>query len=172
MPIHRKDRKTTSKYRGHRTMGRGKKAGRGKGKRGGKGNAGLHKHKYLWTVKYDPDHFGVHGFTLPDEAAHPVDAINVQQLEERWSALVAGNAAGPLDLGAHGIGKLLGGGAVSKPLQVKVKWASPKAVEKIKAAGGKVEATERRVADLRAEARKAAEAKAKAAQKGQQAPKK
>ena len=28
MPIHRKDRKTTSKYRGHRTMGRGKKAGR------------------------------------------------------------------------------------------------------------------------------------------------
>jgi large subunit ribosomal protein L15 len=171
MPIHRKDRKTTTKYRGHRTMGRGKKAGRGKGKRGGTGNAGLHKHKYLWTVKYDPLHFGVHGFTMPDEAQNRLTAINVQQLEERWAAL-AGAAAGPLDLGTHGIDKLLGGGRVSKPLQVKVKWASPQAVEKIKAAGGKVEATERRVAEIRAEARKAAEAKAKAAAKGQQAPKK
>jgi large subunit ribosomal protein L15 len=174
MPIHRKSRKTTSKYRGHRTMGRGKKAGRGKGKRGGTGNAGLHKHKYLHTVIYDPLHFGVHGFTLPDEAAHPQASINVQQLEERWAGL-AGSAAGPLDLGAHGIDKLLGGGRVSTPMQVRVKWASPRAVDKIKAAGGKVEATQRRQADIRAEARKAAEAKAKAAAKGgggQQAPKK
>lgn len=168
MPIHRKARKTTSKYRGHRTMGRGKKAGRGKGKRGGTGNAGLHKHKYLYTVIYDPEHFGVHGFTLPDEAANPVEAINVQQLEERWSSLMTGAPAGPLDLSSQGIGKLLGGGHVSKPLQVRVKWASPKAIEKIKAAGGKVEATERRIADIRAEKRKAAEAKAKAAAKGQQ----
>jgi large subunit ribosomal protein L15 len=165
MPIHRKAKKTTSKYRGHRTMGRGKKAGRGKGKRGGTGNAGLHKHKYLWTVKYDPLHFGVHGFTMPDEAANPLTAINVQQLEERWAAF-APAGAGPLDLSSHGIDKLLGGGHVTKPLQVKVKWASKGAVEKIKAAGGKVEATERRVADIRAEARKAAEAKAKAAAKG------
>jgi large subunit ribosomal protein L15 len=154
--------KKTSKYRGKRTMGRGKKAGRGKGKRGGTGNAGLHKHKYLWTVKYDPLHFGVHGFTMPDEAAHPLTAINVQQLEERWSTL-SGGAAGPLDLGAHGIDKLLGAGRVTRPLAVRVKWASRSAVEKIKSAGGAVEATEKRQADIRAEARKAAQAKAKAA---------
>ncbi len=166
MPIARKARKGTSKYRGKRTMGRGKKAGRGKGKRGGSGNAGLHKHKYLWTVKYDPLHFGVHGFTMPDEATHPVEAINVQQLEERWAAL-SGASAGPLDLGTHGIGKLLGGGHVSRALQVRVKWASPQAVSKIKAAGGSVEATEKRKGDVRAEARKAAQAKAKAAAGGQ-----
>src|SRR5262245_11896525 len=113
MPVHRKRRSSTSKYRGHRTMGRGKKAGRGKGKRGGTGNAGLHKHKYLWTVKYDPDHFGVHGFTMPDEATSEQHAINVQQLEERWTAMSAG-ATGPLDLNTQGIQKLLGGGHVTR----------------------------------------------------------
>lgn len=175
MPVIRKVRKSTSKYRGKRTMGRGKKAGRGKGKRGGTGNAGLHKHKYLYTVKYDPQHFGVHGFTLPSEASHPVEAINVQQLEERWGAFAgqgnAAPAAGPVDLGAHGIDKLLGAGRVSKALHVKVKWASDQAVVKIKAAGGSVEATARRKGEVRAEARKAAAAKVKAAA-GQKAPKK
>lgn len=170
MPILRKARKKTSKYRGKRTMGRGKKAGRGKGKRGGTGNAGLHKHKYLYTVKYDPQHFGVHGFTMPDEARHEVAVINVQQLEERWGAM-APAGAGQVDLAAHGIDKLLGGGRVSQPLHVKVKWASKQAADKIKAAGGSVEATERRLADVKAEAKKAAQAKAKAAA-GAKAPKK
>ena len=41
----------TDKYRGSRTHGRGKKAGRGAGKRGGKGNAGLLKHKYISIIK-------------------------------------------------------------------------------------------------------------------------
>jgi large subunit ribosomal protein L15 len=143
-------------------MGRGKKAGRGKGKRGGRGNAGMHKHKYLYTVKYDPLHFGVHGFTLPDEAQNPVVAINVQQLEERWGAF-AGSEPGAVDLAGHGIDKLLGGGHVSRPLNVKVKWASKQAVTKIKAAGGVVETTHKRTADVRAAKRKDAEAKAKAA---------
>lgn len=165
MPIVRKSRNTTSKYRGHRTMGRGKKAGRGKGKRGGTGNAGLHKHKYLWTVKYDPLHFGVHGFTMPDEAQSPLTVINVQQLEERWS-LYSPPASGALDLGAHGIDKLLGSGHVTRSLHVKVKWASAQAVLKVKAAGGTVEATAPRKGDLRAQARKAAQAKVAASQKG------
>src|SRR5574342_266250 len=152
MPIARKDRKTTSKYRGHRTMGRGKKAGRGKGKRGGTGNAGLHKHKWLYTVKYDPQHFGVHGFTLAPEAAHEVTSINVQQLEERWAAVAEG--ADVADLGKAGIDKLLGGGHVSKPMKVKVRWASPGAIEKVKAAGGSVETTDKRRADVLTERRK------------------
>ncbi len=165
MPIARKSRNTTTKYRGHRTMGRGKKAGRGKGKRGGTGKAGLHKHKYLWTVKYDPQHFGVHGFTVPDEAQNPLEVINVQQLEERWGAF-SPPPSGALDLGAHGIDKLLGSGHVTKPLHVKVKWASAQAVQKVKAAGGTVEATAPRKRDLRAQARKALQVKAGAAQKG------
>ncbi len=53
----------TQKFRGRcRTHGRGKKSGRGKGKRGGTGNAGLHKHKIMYMLKYMPDHFGRHGF--------------------------------------------------------------------------------------------------------------
>lgn len=162
MPIIHKRRNKTSKYRGKRTMGRGKKQGRGKGKRGGTGNAGLHKHKWLWTVKYDPLHFGVHGFTMPEEAQNPVVAINVQQLDERWTA-IAGAEAGIVDLGSHGIDKLLGGGRVARPLKLKVKWASKQAVEKIKAAGGTVEQTEKRIGDVRAAKRKDAVAKAKAA---------
>ena len=165
MPVHRKARNATSKYRGKRTMGRGKKAGRGKGKRGGKGNAGLHKHKWLYTVKYDPQHFGVHGFTMPPEARHETTVINVQQLEERWGAFKAADG-GVVDLGAHGVDKLLGSGRVSRPLKIRVKWASASAVEKIKGAGGSVEATERRLADVRAEKLKKKEAAAKAAPKG------
>ena len=55
----------TSKYRGGRTHGRGRKAGRGAGLRGGRGNAGLHKHKWISTVKYSPEHFGRRGFKRP-----------------------------------------------------------------------------------------------------------
>lgn len=165
MPIIRKRRKKTSKYRGQRTMGRGKKAGRGKGKRGGSGNAGLHKHKWLHTVVFDPDHFGVHGFTRPPEVRAHVQAINVQQLEERWASF--GPAAeGPLDLSAQGIDKLLGGGRVTRPIQVRVKWASRAAVEKIKKAGGEVQTTAKRVAEIRQAARKAKEQAAKAKAKG------
>jgi large subunit ribosomal protein L15 len=156
----RKRRTSTGKYRGKRTMGRGKKAGRGKGKRGGHGNAGLHKHRYLYTVKYDPMHFGRHGFKMPDQASGPVVAINVQQLEERWAAVSKG--ADVTDLGAAGIDKLLGGGRVTRPLKVKVKWASPQAVTKIKAAGGTVEQTQKRAADVRKEREKAKKAAAKA----------
>src|SRR5207245_10397107 len=52
----------TRKLRGSRTHGRGKKHGRGAGGRGGTGNAGLHKHKFKWMIKYDPEHFGPRGF--------------------------------------------------------------------------------------------------------------
>ncbi len=159
MPVMRKSRTTTGKFRGKRTMGRGKKAGRGKGKRGGYGNAGLHKHRYLHTVKYDPDHFGRHGFKMPAEATKAVVAINVQQLDERWTRIAPGG--GEADLGEAGIDKLLGGGRVSRPLKVKVKWASQAAVSKIEAAGGSVEQTAQRAAERRADRAKAKKAAAK-----------
>ena len=57
----------TQKFRGSRTHGRGKKAGRGAGKHGGHGNAGLHKHKYIHMLKFDPMHFGRHGFKTLEE---------------------------------------------------------------------------------------------------------
>src|SRR2546426_9470164 len=51
----------TRKLRGSRTHGRGKKHGRGAGGRGGTGMAGLHKNKFKWMIKYDPEHFGPRG---------------------------------------------------------------------------------------------------------------
>jgi large subunit ribosomal protein L15 len=55
-------RKKTKKFRGSRTHGRGKKAGRGAGLRGGRGNAGLLKHRYMYMIKNMPNHFGKQGF--------------------------------------------------------------------------------------------------------------
>lgn len=161
MPIMRKSRTSTGKYRGTRTMGRGKKAGRGKGKRGGHGNAGLHKHRYMYTVKYDPLHFGRHGFKQPEAASTTTVSINVQRLEERWEKIAAGQGE-VTDLSAAGIDKLLGGGRVTRPLKVRVRWASPRAVTKIEAAGGSVEQTAQRAEARRKELRQAREAAAKA----------
>jgi len=43
-----------------------------------------------------------------------------------------------VDLGFLGYSKLLGAGEVDKPIEVKVEHATPKAIEKLKAAGGGV----------------------------------
>ncbi|HID71881.1 MAG TPA: 50S ribosomal protein L15, partial [Thermoplasmata archaeon] len=77
-------RKRTHKFRGRsRTHGRGKKAGRGAGLRGGRGNAGLHKHKYIYTVKYIPNHFGRRGFKRPQKVIKEKKSINFMEINER-----------------------------------------------------------------------------------------
>jgi large subunit ribosomal protein L15 len=97
--------------------------------------AGMHKHKWSYTVKYAPDHFGHDQFRPPK-----------QTLTKRWLnlddlPLVARNSTsvGSLDLGAMGFDKLLGQGKVSQSFSIKVPRASSKAIEKVKAAGGSVE---------------------------------
>ena len=135
----------TEKFRGSRTHGRGKKAGRGAGKRGGRGNAGLHKHKYITTVKYDPKHFGRYGFTRPKlPSEKTVKTINVGQLEEslekfqkKGYAKIAGKNI-EVDLNSAGIDKLLGSGKLKKSLQIKVYDASKLAKSQVEDAGGKV----------------------------------
>ena len=135
----------TEKMRARRTHGRGKKAGRGAGKRGGRGNAGLHKHKYITTVKFDPKHFGRYGFTRPRlPSEEPVRFTNVGQLENQIEKLLeAGFAkkAGAkmeIDLTSAGIDKLLGAGRITTSLSIKVEAATEKAIKKIEAAGGEV----------------------------------
>lgn len=133
----------THKLRGSRTHGRGKKHGRGAGGRGGHGNAGLHKHKFKSMVKYDPMHFGRHGFTR-HALMHPERAINLQELVRRVGELeAAGHAkrtasAIEVDLTAAGYDKLLGGGQVGSPLKISVAAASDKARAKVQEAGGQV----------------------------------
>lgn len=136
----------TSRFRAGRTHGRGKKAGRGAGKRGGRGNAGLHKHKYMTVLKYDPEHFGRHGFNRPQSVVASPVTLNVKDLDEhaeKWAAmgLAVKKGAGSfeIDLGAMGVDKLLGTGSVRGKYKVKVGQASASAVEKIQGAGGSVQ---------------------------------
>jgi len=138
----------TRRFRGGRTHGRGHKAGRGKGKRGGFGNAGMHKHKFKWMIKYDPDHFGRHGFKRPQALVEEARTINLSQVEENLSKYLISRAATQaegkiqVDLGILGYDKLLGGGRATLPLTIIVPRASTRAVEKLKKAGGVIVAEE------------------------------
>lgn len=120
------------------------KAGRGGGMHGGKGNAGLHKHKYLHTVKYDPDHFGRHGFKRHPGSGEE-NTINLTDIEKNLHLYVESGKAKKekegitLNLQEMGYGKLLGKGALTKPVKIIVQKASAKAVERVKEAGGTVE---------------------------------
>ncbi|MCI4350621.1 MAG: 50S ribosomal protein L15 [Thermoplasmata archaeon] len=127
----------TRKFRGHRTHGRGIKAGRGAGKQGGRGNAGLHKYKFKSMLIYAPDHFGRHGFKRPPEiVAHP-KSLNVGELHgivpllEAAKAISRSGASITADLSAIGVDRLLGGGAVEGTWKVFVAHATKHAREKV-----------------------------------------
>jgi len=134
----------TNKFRGSRTHGRGKKAGRGAGLRGGRGRAGLHKHKYISIVKYEPDHFGRKGFKRPQSVVGQNVTINLSELEmsidsfkESGMAVMRSDRL-VVDLRRAGIDKLLGTGKISMSVDVIVDEISSRAKEKLEAAGGKV----------------------------------
>ena len=116
-------RKKTKKLRGSKTFGYGsKKKHRGRGHKGGHGFAGGCKHKHLeWR-------FGRHGFTRHGVIKEK-KTINVEELNK---------VEGEVNLKELGYDKLLGSGYINKPLKVIVKEATPKAIEKIEAAGGEV----------------------------------
>ncbi len=134
----------TSKHRGSRTYGRGKKAGRGHGKRGGVGAAGGHKHKWIATLKYDRDHYGQKGkgFKRPQSMVAQPITINVNQLRKLKERLIKDGiekkGGKAIDLTALGYDKLLGSGVCQGAWEVTVVAASPRAIEKVESAGGKV----------------------------------
>jgi large subunit ribosomal protein L15 len=101
------------------------------GKSGGHGNAGLHKHKWSWMIKYDPDHFGRDPFRPPNHF-RPSRWVNVGDLD----SLAKGGKT--VDLSSLGYEKLLGSGEVAGSYEVKVDSFTKKAQAKIEAAGGKV----------------------------------
>ncbi|HYB75811.1 MAG TPA: uL15 family ribosomal protein [Nitrososphaerales archaeon] len=119
------------KYRGSRTHGYGQIGQhRHSGSRGGHGNAGLHKHKWSWMIKNDPDHFGRDPFRPPGYVK-PKSWVNVGDLD----AIVKEKS---VDLASMGIQKLLGSGNVSGAYEVKVDAFTRRAQAKIEAAGGKI----------------------------------
>lgn len=129
-------RTKTKKFRGSMTHGKGKKGGRGSGLRGGRGNAGLHKHKFSYMLKYMPDHFGVHGFKRDPSLDKDDRIINVGQLDERF------HGKKEINLTKEGYDKLLGAGIVEHGYKITVKSASGKAIEKIAEHGGEVKIEE------------------------------
>ncbi|MEM4021695.1 MAG: uL15 family ribosomal protein [Nitrososphaerota archaeon] len=136
---HRKSRKR----RGSRTCGWGQIGQHRKsGSRGGHGHAGMHKHKWTWVLKYDPDYFGKHGFYRPNR--REIKAMNLTQLStlvenlEREGELKLMNGMPVIDLSALGVGKLVGGGRVDKRLMVVVDSWTERAERAIREAGGKL----------------------------------
>lgn len=133
----------TNKFRGSRTHGRGKKAGRGAGKRGGRGNAGIHKHRRIWMKKQGIV-WGVHGFNKDPSTIKRNRTINLWEIEKDLDAWVSEKKAKKIgnnyeiDLGKLGYNKLLGAGKLTKSVSITVEKSSEKAMEKVKSAGGKV----------------------------------
>lgn len=131
-----------SRYMGWGQVGQHRKAGA----RGGKGKAGGHKHFWIRTVKYQPDRYRRIGFLPPSAKKPKPETINVGELEDlAYKVLTDYGVKGgnELDLEALGIGKLLGRGNISVPLNVKVAYATINAQAKIEEAGGSIIEPER-----------------------------
>ena len=134
----------TKKFRGLRTHGRGKKAGRGAGIIGGHGNAGLGKHEKLRMLKFDREHFGRRGFKRPQCVVSANRVINIKEMSESLEEYVSlgfavkdGNAYS-VNLTEAGIDKLLGVGEIGVAVNVTVAQISASAKAKIEASGGSV----------------------------------
>lgn len=136
-------RKKHRKFRGRRTYHGAHKKWRGGGSRGGRGKAGLHKHKWTYTVKYAPEHFGKVGFKRPQKVVKKVRAINLKELDQLAEKLLEQKLAEKEDdkikinLLKLGYEKVLGFGKVTKPLIVEAKFFSKQAIKKLEEAKGK-----------------------------------
>jgi large subunit ribosomal protein L15 len=131
------------KKRGSRTHGYGQVGQhRGGGQRGGHGKVGFHKHKWTYTVKYDPDRFAKHGFK--PYKRKEVITINVGKLDEQIDTLSESKQAKKtkngikVHLNSLGYDKLLAKGQITHPLIVQVDSWTKSAAKKIEEAGGKV----------------------------------
>lgn len=138
----RRTGKRSRKYRGSRTHGWGAgKKHRGKGEVGGKGFAWC-KHMWIYTLKYEPDHFGKHGFHSLELEIPSV--INAGELDEMAETLVERGIAKKegdkilIDASKLKVGKILGGGRVTRPLVINADGCSEPAKKKIEEAGGQV----------------------------------
>lgn len=131
------------RFRGHRTYHGAHRKWRGGGSRGGRGAAGMHKHKWSLTVKYDKDRFGKRGFSRPPSTIRDVRSINLSTIEEMMNHFLEKKfaekegSAMKVDLHKAGYDKVLGSGKVTKPLIVQAKTFSKLAEKKLSEAGGK-----------------------------------
>lgn len=151
----RKFPKKIRKFRGTRTCGYGRIGQHRKtGQRAGKGKTTQwKKSKKSYYLKQkelgfpDPDWImGKSGFKRPQDMVRlsKVNAINVKDLDYKIEKYVQENIAKKstdtytINLSDINIQKIIGRGLINKKINVSVKKASGKAIEKIEAAGGKV----------------------------------
>ncbi|MCK5587198.1 MAG: uL15 family ribosomal protein [Candidatus Lokiarchaeota archaeon] len=140
-------RRKTRKYRGSRVHGFGRVGQHRKaGMRGGKGWAGKNKHLKSGLTEAERATIGSFGFKRPSKLVKKDRSINVGELEELIETLpedVEGvkfsDQTVEIDATQFGYNKILGGGNVSRVMNVKAYSFSEKAIEKIEAVGGKVD---------------------------------
>jgi len=128
--------KKVKKQRGSMTHGWGsKKKHRGAGSRGGRGNAGMKKHKKSLMLKLYPDKFGKRGFKIPQQVKRnkSIKPVNLKALD--IYAVTTGKTE--IDVVELGFTKVLSTGKLTQALTIKAPVFTPKAKEKIQAAGGK-----------------------------------
>jgi len=129
------------KKRGSRTQGYGQI---GQHRKGTKGKAGLHKHRWTYIIKYEPDYFEKRGFTSQKALNRKFNIINVGELDELADKLATEEKLERkekkifLDLDKLGYDKLLGMGKIANPILVKVAANSEAAAKKIEEAGGQI----------------------------------
>jgi len=157
----RKDKKFR-RFRGFRSYGFGShKKHRGGGSRGGRGQAGLHKHKWSYTVKYDKEHFGKHGFTRPPETVEIIKAVNVSDIDRKVEQFLKDKTAVEeggkikIDVSKIGYDKVLGSGRIKHAMIVEAKYFSKSAIKKIEEAGGKAVAKPKAKAEMQQKVAKA-----------------
>jgi large subunit ribosomal protein L15 len=135
-------RKKVTKYRGSKTHGCGSmKKRRGAGNRGGRGRAGSGKRGDGKKPSYWREE-KKKGFTSKNRLK--INAINLSQIQNNlavWTEkkLVNKTAKGyEIELKKLGYNKVLGTGLVTEKLLIKTDFASAKANEKVKTAGGEI----------------------------------
>ena len=131
------------KKRGSRTHGYGQVGQHRKGSKGRR-KAGLHKERWTYVIKYEPDYFEKRGFTSQKAISRKINVINVGELDELADKLATEKKLKRkqkkiiLDLDKLGYNKLLGTGKITRPMLVKVAAHSEAAAKKLEEAGGQV----------------------------------
>jgi large subunit ribosomal protein L15 len=136
-------RKKVTKYRAHTTHGGGhRKKRRGAGSRGGRGNAGSGKRAGQKVAGLKGFALGSRGFTSKTVSMKAVTlsyftAKTLEKLVEK-KLITKENDFYSIDLAKLGYQKLLSTGNIKSKLKIKVEKFTPRAEEKVKAAGGEL----------------------------------
>lgn len=114
------------------------------GMRGGKGWAGKNKHLKSGLTEAERATIGTYGFKRPSKLVKKDRSINVGALQELIETLPEdeegvkfSDQTVEIDATKFGYEKILGGGKVSRIMNIKAHSFSEKAIEKIEATGGK-----------------------------------